>query len=114
MAGKGDDMESESGPPGNFPVLPESTIPCVWMSAGLLTYRLCDRGYECERCPLDAGIRGVELAPRASAAEATSVPALHARSMPRMRWDGQAIAGRAGGPGPPSILSVATKRASSD
>jgi len=45
------------------------------MSAGLLTYRLCDRGYECDRCPLDAGIRGVELAPKASAAEATSVPA---------------------------------------
>jgi glycine cleavage system H protein len=33
------------------------------MIAGLLTYRLCDRCYECDRCPLDAAIRGVELAP---------------------------------------------------
>lgn len=28
------------------------------MSAGLITYKLCDRDFECERCPLDAGLRG--------------------------------------------------------
>jgi glycine cleavage system H protein len=38
------------------------------MIAGLLTYRLCDRSYECERCPLDAAIRGVELSPPAEVA----------------------------------------------
>ncbi len=31
---------------------------CVWVDAGLLTFRLCDRDYACERCPLDAAIRG--------------------------------------------------------
>jgi glycine cleavage system H protein len=28
------------------------------MTAGLITYKLCDRDFECERCPLDAGLRG--------------------------------------------------------
>ena len=27
---------------------------CVWMWAGLLTYRLCDREYQCSRCPVEA------------------------------------------------------------
>jgi glycine cleavage system H protein len=28
------------------------------MSAGLLTYKLCDRNMHCENCPLDAALRG--------------------------------------------------------
>lgn len=39
-------------------LLPRFAQPCVWMNAGLLTYKLCDRGLECDRCPLDAGLRG--------------------------------------------------------
>ena len=35
--------------------------PCIWMSAGLLSYKLCDRDWECERCPLDAALRGQVL-----------------------------------------------------
>lgn len=38
------------------PRAPHAT-PCIWMTAGLLTYRLCDRGLDCERCPLDAALR---------------------------------------------------------
>ena len=30
---------------------------CVWMRAGVIRYRLCDRGFDCDRCPLDAGLR---------------------------------------------------------
>ena len=40
------------------PLVPDSSQPCIWMSAGLLTYKLCDRGLQCEHCPLDAGLRG--------------------------------------------------------
>lgn len=38
------------------------------MSAGLVRYRLCDRDFDCERCPLDAALRGqpVGLAAAAS------------------------------------------------
>ena len=35
-----------------------SELPCVWMSAGVMTYRLCDREYDCESCPLHLALRG--------------------------------------------------------
>lgn len=31
---------------------------CVWMHAGVLAYRLCNRNFDCEHCPLDAALRG--------------------------------------------------------
>lgn len=55
--------------------------PCVWMEAGLLAYRLCDRGFDCVHCPLDAALRGDPRAPawqpdtgRARAASIGSFP----------------------------------------
>ncbi|MBR9976157.1 MAG: hypothetical protein KFF77_11295 [Bacteroidetes bacterium] len=30
---------------------------CVWVDAGVLNYKLCDRGFDCEHCPLDAALR---------------------------------------------------------
>jgi len=45
----------------SHPVIPDSARPCIWMSAGLLTYRLCDRDFDCERCPLDAALRRGDL-----------------------------------------------------
>ncbi len=57
-------------------MLPESFNPCVWMTAGLVAYKLCDRSFECERCPLDRALRGepgdfvpirTDLSPRATA-----------------------------------------------
>jgi glycine cleavage system H lipoate-binding protein len=41
-----------------YQVLAPETEPCVWMCAGLISYRLCDRGFDCESCPLDAALRG--------------------------------------------------------
>lgn len=32
--------------------------PCVWMSAGLVAYKLCDLRYDCEGCRFDAVMRG--------------------------------------------------------
>lgn len=37
--------------------------PCVWMTAGVLAYRLCDRDLDCDRCALDAALRGSRPAP---------------------------------------------------
>ena len=36
----------------------DPTLPCIWMTAGVLAYRLCDRSYDCDACPLDAALRG--------------------------------------------------------
>jgi len=33
-------------------------LPCIWTTAGVLAYRLCDRDYDCDACPLDAALRG--------------------------------------------------------
>ncbi len=30
---------------------------CVWMAAGILSYQLCDRSFDCDTCPLDAAMR---------------------------------------------------------
>lgn len=45
-------------PPRGMGVLPEGAEPCVWMAAGMVAYKLCDRGFDCENCPLDAALRG--------------------------------------------------------
>lgn len=39
--------------------------PCHWMTAGLVAYKLCDRGFDCATCPLEAAMRGMypEVAP---------------------------------------------------
>lgn len=55
--------------------IPEASTPnepCVWMEAGLLAYRLCDRGFDCAHCPLDAALRGRT---RESARAASPLPA---------------------------------------
>ncbi len=39
-------------------ILPRDAEPCVWMSAGMVTYKLCDRDFDCDHCPLDVSLRG--------------------------------------------------------
>ena len=48
---------SESDSPGKYPIVPLNEIRCVWMSAGVVSYQLCDRKLECEQCPLDIALR---------------------------------------------------------
>lgn len=38
-------------------IVPPDEMRCVWMTAGILSYQLCDRELECDKCPLDAAIR---------------------------------------------------------
>ncbi len=39
-------------------ILRSGAEPCVWMAAGQIAYKLCDRDFRCEECPLDASLRG--------------------------------------------------------
>lgn len=34
---------------------------CVWMEAGVISFWLCKRAFDCEHCPLDAALRGGSL-----------------------------------------------------
>ena len=56
-------MERRHEEDGTHRVFPEHDEPCVWMVGGMLTYRLCDREFDCDHCPLDAALRGTQLAP---------------------------------------------------
>ncbi len=64
-------------------ILPEDALPCVWMSAGLVAYRLCDREFDCDGCPLDLALRGVS--PTCQSDNPTSVPCHHATEFPEDR-----------------------------
>lgn len=37
---------------------PDTVRPCLWMSAGLVSYKLCDRDFDCDLCPFDSALRG--------------------------------------------------------
>ncbi len=54
-------------------IIPPDESRCVWMTAGVLLYRLCDREFRCEECPLDLAIRRQVQAPVAS----TDAPRAH-------------------------------------
>jgi glycine cleavage system H protein len=36
---------------------PEGVSSCIWADAGLVSYKLCDRDFECEDCPFDRAMR---------------------------------------------------------
>ncbi|MBM4160479.1 MAG: hypothetical protein FJ217_05195 [Ignavibacteria bacterium] len=41
----------------SYPLIPPGELRCIWMTAGILSYQLCDREYDCEHCPLDDALR---------------------------------------------------------
>jgi glycine cleavage system H protein len=50
-------------------VVPPDELRCVWMTAGILTYQLCDHQFDCDECPLDGAMRK-------HVARGTSLPAV--------------------------------------
>jgi len=58
--------------------MPQGVMPCVWMSAGLVSFKLCDREGDCESCPFDRAMRGLAPLPQAAsgtgAAEESQAP----------------------------------------
>lgn len=41
-------------------IISQSDKKCVWMDAGIVSYKICDRDFQCETCPLDIGLKGGE------------------------------------------------------
>jgi glycine cleavage system H protein len=44
----------------NYPLIPEEEKKCIWMTTGLVSYKLCERSYLCESCPFDQAIKNEE------------------------------------------------------
>ena len=40
-----------------YPLIPPNENRCVWMTAGILSYQLCEREFDCDHCPLDSALR---------------------------------------------------------
>lgn len=63
-------------------VVPPDEQRCIWMAAGVLSYQLCDRRFDCEDCPLDAAMRKryprQESLPRADSTPVSSPERLRA------------------------------------
>jgi len=51
-----------------YQLIPKEDLKCVWMTAGLLTYKLCKYNMQCEKCPLDWELRNLSAAPSTGAA----------------------------------------------
>lgn len=64
-------------------------LPCIWVLSGVLSYRLCDRDYECDGCELYHALRGEE---RASCSHSEGVPPVAARTPEASSASGQASA----------------------
>ena len=50
MSGK---SETEAG----FRIIPAGEKPCIWMEAGLVVFKLCDRDYQCSSCPFNRAMQ---------------------------------------------------------
>jgi glycine cleavage system H lipoate-binding protein len=40
-----------------FSVIPNGELLCTWVLGGVLSYKLCERDYQCDSCPLDIAMR---------------------------------------------------------
>jgi glycine cleavage system H protein len=54
-------MTSMSTNTKSYPLIPKEERKCIWMTTGFISYKLCDRNYECEICPFDQAIKNEEL-----------------------------------------------------
>jgi glycine cleavage system H protein len=55
---KGNSMKSDSNKLFESQIIPKNEKKCVWMELGIVSYKICDRNFECHSCPLDQGLRG--------------------------------------------------------
>ena len=51
-------MNSNNKEYASFRIIPKSQKKCVWMEIGIVSYKICDRNFKCDDCPLDKGLRG--------------------------------------------------------
>ncbi len=65
-----------------YHIIPPGENRCIWMTAGVLQYQLCDRAFKCEECPLDLAMRHQVRSPAASAdVSKTQLSAAHGTAL---------------------------------
>jgi len=47
----------------SYKLISKKELKCVWMTAGLLSYKLCKYDLQCEKCPLDWELRNLSSTP---------------------------------------------------
>jgi hypothetical protein len=52
----------EPSPSGFRSWMPPEELQCIWMTAGVLTYKLCNRRFDCEHCLLHQALSADDLA----------------------------------------------------
>ncbi len=73
---------------GRFSVIPKGDKPCVWMELGVVAYKICDRDFNCDTCPLDIGLRGLAGTPTTDEAKDKSpVPSVEPVSRRGQNYD---------------------------
>ncbi len=56
-------------------LIPPTEKQCLWMSAGVLSYQLCDRMFDCDCCPLDQAMRRRFSPPNIEVGEESNIQA---------------------------------------
>jgi glycine cleavage system H protein len=51
-------MDSKLNDFSSLNIIPNNQKKCVWMELGIVSYKICDRNFECDNCPLNEGLRG--------------------------------------------------------
>jgi glycine cleavage system H protein len=44
----------------HYPMIPEKEQRCLWMATGFISYKLCDRNFQCDLCPFDQALKNTE------------------------------------------------------
>jgi glycine cleavage system H protein len=58
LAGGDQGMDKEKN---DYQLIPNKDLRCVWMTAGMLSYKLCKYDFQCEKCPLDWELRNLSI-----------------------------------------------------
>ena len=70
-----------------YALVPKKELKCVWMTAGLLAYKLCKYDMQCERCPLDWELRNLSETPSLDSAAPQGRKNISAKEMgPPPSW----------------------------
>ena len=49
-------MKADKNAQHGFRMIPEGDKRCVWMELGVVNYKICDRDFDCDNCPLNEGL----------------------------------------------------------